>query len=56
MDRRYELDTPRRSLAVLSPGTPALSRQEAMRLLHELVDLQENLDRLRVAGLRRLID
>jgi hypothetical protein len=40
---------------MLSPGTQALSREEALRLLEELTEAQETLDRLR-AGLRRLLE
>ena len=36
MERRYELETLRRSLAMLRPGAPALDREEAMRLVREL--------------------
>ncbi|MGH9024200.1 MAG: hypothetical protein ACRDV9_14060 [Acidimicrobiia bacterium] len=55
MDRRYELDSLRRSIVMLSPGVNALSREDAMRLLSELADGQERLDRLR-AGLQRLLE
>jgi hypothetical protein len=55
MDRRYELDNLRRSIVMLSPGVNALSREEAMRLLSELADAQERLDRLR-ARLHRLLE
>jgi hypothetical protein len=40
---------------MLSPGVNALSREEAMRLLSELADAQERLDRHR-AGLHRLLE
>jgi hypothetical protein len=33
VERRYELDSMKRSLAMLSPGQNALSREEAMKLL-----------------------
>lgn len=55
VERRYELDALRRSIAMLTPGVSALSREEAMDLLGELVEVQERVDRLR-AGLRRLLD
>jgi hypothetical protein len=55
VERRYELDSMKRSLAMLSPGQNALSREEAMKLLGELSDVQERLDRLR-AGLRQLLE
>jgi hypothetical protein len=41
-------------MAMLSPGQQALNREEAMKLLGELSDVQERLDRLR-AGLRQLL-
>src|SRR5438105_11300669 len=48
----HELENPRRSLAMLNPGaTASLSREEAMRLITEVADLQARLDRLRL-GLR----
>ena len=40
---------------MLSPGQAALSREEAMRLLSELAEAQERLDRLR-AGLHHLLE
>ena len=57
MDRRSELENLRRSLAMLPPGATAssLSREDAMRLITEVTDLQARLERLRV-GLRRLVD
>ncbi len=55
VDRRYELDGLRRSLIMLSPGVPGLSREEALRLVEELSQAEERLDWL-VAGLRRLLD
>jgi hypothetical protein len=45
----------RRSLAMLSPGaTASISREEAMRLITEVADLQARLERLRV-GLSQLV-
>lgn len=55
MDRRYELETLRRSLAMLSPEMMALSREEAVRLVEELQQVWEQVDRLR-DGLRKLLD
>ena len=55
MDRRHELETMGLSLAMLTPGVLALSREEALRLVQELADVQAELDRLR-AGLRRLLE
>jgi hypothetical protein len=54
MERRYELENMRRSLAMLTPGVRALTREEALTLVEELADVQARLDRLR-DGLRRLI-
>ncbi len=54
MERRYELETLRRSLAMLRPGAPALDREEAMRLVRELQDLERQLRRLR-RGLQDLL-
>jgi hypothetical protein len=39
---------------MLSPGPQVLSREDALRLLEELTEVQETLDRLR-SGLRRLL-
>jgi hypothetical protein len=54
MERRYELETLRRSLAMLRPGAPALDREEAMRLVRELQDLERQLRTLR-RGLEELL-
>ncbi len=54
MEREYELESLRRSLAMLRPGAPALDREEAMRLVRELQDLEEQLRRLR-QGLQELL-
>ena len=52
--RRFE--NLRRSLAMLNPGaTASLSREEAIRLITEVADLQARLERLR-AGLRQLVE
>ena len=53
----HDLERLRRSLAMLAPGAAAssLSREEAMRLITELVEVQARLERLR-DGLRRLVD
>ena len=40
---------------MLTPGTKALSRKEALTLLEELADVRGRLDRLTL-GLRRLVD
>lgn len=55
MERRYEIENLRRSLSMLTPGVPALSREEALALLSELSVTQRRLDRLR-AGLHQLLD
>ena len=54
MERRYELESLRRSLAMLAPGAPALDREEAMKLVRELQDLEHQLRGLR-EGLQRLL-
>ena len=53
MERQYELESLRRSLAMLRPGAPALDREEAMRLVRELQELERQLRTLR-QGLKRL--
>ena len=55
MERRYELESLRRSLAMLRPGAPALDREEAIGLVRELQDLERQLRTLR-RGLERLLD
>ncbi len=54
MERRYELESLRRSLAMLRPGAPALDREDAMRLVRELQALEHQLRVLR-EGLQRLL-
>jgi vacuolar-type H+-ATPase subunit D/Vma8 len=54
MERRYELETLRRSLAMLRPGAPALDREEAMRLVRELQQLEHQLRTMR-QGLQQLL-
>jgi hypothetical protein len=54
MERQYELESLRRSLAMLRPGAPALDREEAMRLVRELQALESQLRTLR-EGLQRLL-
>jgi hypothetical protein len=54
MERRYELETLRRSLAMLRPGAPALDREEAMQLVRELQLLERQLRMLR-HGLQDLL-
>lgn len=52
---RHDLEHLRRSIAMLGPESPALTREEAMRLLAELQETERSLRRLR-AGLRRLLE
>ena len=54
MERRYELESLRRSLAMLRPGAPALDREDAMRLVRELQDFERQLRTLR-EGLHALL-
>ena len=54
MERQYELESLRRSLAMLRPGAPALDREEAMRLVRELHEFEHQLRSLR-QGLQRLL-
>jgi vacuolar-type H+-ATPase subunit D/Vma8 len=54
MERRYELETLRRSLAMLRPGAPALDREEAIRLVRELQSLERQMRTLR-RGLEQLL-
>lgn len=55
LDRRYLLDSLYRSLVMLSPGAPAMNREEAMKLVAELEETEARLGRL-IAELRRLAD
>ena len=54
VERQYELETLRRSLAMLRPGAPALDKEEAMGLVRELQELERQLRTLR-QGLERLL-
>jgi hypothetical protein len=49
MDRLHELESMRRSIAMLEPGTKALDRETAMRLIAELQDLERLMRALREA-------
>jgi len=51
-DRNDQFQLLRRSVAMLVPGAQALSREEALRLLSELGEVEQRLARLR-AELRR---
>jgi hypothetical protein len=56
MDRRLEVEQLRRSIAMLRPGAPdAVGREDALRLLAELGDVQGRLDDLK-RRLRQLAD
>jgi predicted nucleic acid-binding Zn-ribbon protein len=56
MDRLSELESMRRSIAMLNPRTArVLDREEAMALLQELQDVQRRLWTLR-HELRKLLD
>jgi hypothetical protein len=55
MDRRYELEILRRSIAMLTPGQSALSREQALELLQDLADTEQRLERLKFA-LRTMAD
>jgi hypothetical protein len=54
MDRRYKIEILRRSLAMLTPGVGALTREEALELVEELADVRERLERLG-QGMRALL-
>jgi len=55
MDRLSELESMRRSIAMLNPRESALDREEAMALLRELQDVERRLVALR-EGLKELLD
>jgi hypothetical protein len=55
MDRLHELESMRRSIAMLQPKAMALSREDAMRLIAELQDVERRLRHLK-GGLQRLVD
>jgi hypothetical protein len=52
---KEEVEQLRRSIAMLQPGAAAMNREDAVRLLRELHDVQARLDRLR-SGLRALLE
>jgi hypothetical protein len=54
MERQFELESLRRSLAMLRPGAPALDREEAMQLVRELQALERQVRTMR-EGLMRLL-
>jgi hypothetical protein len=43
VNRLYELEKLRRSLAMLEPGSQALDRETAMKLISELRDLERRM-------------
>ena len=55
VDRLSELESMRRSIAMLNPRASALDPEEAMALLRELQDVERRLSALR-DGLKRLLD
>jgi membrane protein YdbS with pleckstrin-like domain len=55
MERQYELESLRRSTAMLRVGAPALDREAAMVLVRELQELEQQIRRLR-DGMQRLLD
>lgn len=55
VDRRHELENVRRSIAMLSPGSKVMTREEAMLLFQELGEVRDRLNTLR-RELRRLVD
>ena len=55
VDRLHELERMRRSIAMLQPGAKALSREDAMRLISELEDVERRMRDLRRA-LRAVLD
>jgi vacuolar-type H+-ATPase subunit D/Vma8 len=55
VEREFELESLRRSLAMLRPGAPALDREEAIRLVRELQELERQSRTLR-RGLQRLLE
>jgi hypothetical protein len=56
MDRRYEMENLRRSLAMLQPGqVSGLRREEAITLIEEVQGLEQRLEHLK-GELRRLVE
>ena len=47
MERQFELENLRRSIAMLRVGAPALDREAAMKLVRELQALESQIRRLR---------
>ena len=52
---KEEIEQLRRSIAMLQPGSMAMKREDAMRLLSDLAEVQGRLDRL-CDGLRVLLE
>jgi len=55
MERPFELENLRRSLAMLRVGAPALDREAAMELVNELQALERQIRHLR-DGMQRLLE
>jgi len=49
MDRLFELENQRRSIAMLEPGIKALNREDAIKLIEELQVLMRRMRTLREA-------
>jgi len=54
VERRYELESLRRSFVMLQPEARPLVRDQAVALVEELAELQERIRRM-TDGLRRLL-
>jgi hypothetical protein len=55
LDRRYELEIERRSLAMMSRGAPAWPKEKALAFVDELEEVRGELERLR-EGMRALLE
>jgi hypothetical protein len=55
MERQFELESLRRSLAMLRPGAQALDREEALKLVRELQGLERQIRSMR-EGLKALLE
>jgi len=55
VDRQHELESLRRSIAMLRVGAPALDREAAIVLVRELQGLERQIRHLR-DGMQRLLD
>jgi len=55
MDRQYELENLRRSIAMLRVGTPATAREAAMSLVRQLQALKQRI-RHQVDGMQQMLN